>query len=251
MKPRGEIPEFRSRYRYLVAVVGLTFCIVLGRLCQMQILKGERYLKLSENNFIHERRLPTVRGVILDRRHRPLVINRPAFDVLATPRFLTPQSLHRLLALLALSPEEAQKLKDKIAKIKGSARFHPLVVARDISRDQLAYIETHKNLLAGISPLSRAHRSFVHGTLAAHLLGYLGEITAEELSMDLQRTYQPGEMKGRFGVERMYEDQLRGVPGRQLDVVDARGHHKEGPEVEELLRGEQRVINPIPGIILS
>jgi penicillin-binding protein 2 len=119
-------------------------------------------------------------------------------------------------------------------------------VVRDISRDDLGRLETHKSELDGVSIVARAHRNYLHNNLAAHVLGYLNEVTAEELERDKGSIYQPGDLIGRFGVERMYEDQLRGVPGKVKVVVDAKGRRKSAAEMDELLEGERR-IEPQPG----
>lgn len=242
----GEIPEFKQRYRYLVAVVCLSFAVVIGRLWQVQIIRGEHFQKKSEDNFVQERRIPSVRGLILDRRNQPLVQNRPTYDVYITPRFADDESLDKVFHELALPPAEADDLVRQIKDSKGQKRFQPLLVMRDISRDQLAGLETYRPKLAGVTIQARAARNYLHGNLAAHVLGYMSEISAEELQADKSGEYQPGNMIGRSGVERMYEDQLRGVPGRERIVVDARGHRKRTKEALELLGSERRV-EPEPG----
>jgi penicillin-binding protein 2 len=246
VNPHGEIPEFRRRYRYLVAVVGLSFIVLAGRLCQLQVVKGETYLRLSENNFIQERRIPTVRGVVLDRQRRPLVTNRPSYDVQVTPRFATVKSVKRLVEELALPPDKARALRELVQGTEGRHRFNAQLVVRDISRDQLARIETHRSALAGFSVAARSHRNYLHGNLASHTQGYLNEVSARDLARDKNDTYHPGDLIGRAGVERMYEDQLRGVEGRVRIVVDAKGRQKRGAEAAALLRGQRR-FEPRPG----
>lgn len=246
MNPHGEIPEFRKRYRYLVAVVGITFCVLLGRLCQMQVVNGEVYLRQSEDNFVQELRIPTVRGLVLDRKRRKLATNVPSHDVFVTPHFATEASLERLVEELALTPERAQSVKRSIRLLTGQRRWRPHLVVRDITRDQLARIETHMDALDGVSIMSRPHRHYMHGNLAAHVMGYMNEVSQRDLAQDRTKSYVPGDLVGRFGVERMFEAHLRGVPGRVRIVVDARGRQKKGPEVNELLKGERRT-EPRPG----
>jgi penicillin-binding protein 2 len=246
MNPHGEIPEFRRRYRYLVVVVGITFCVLLGRLCQMQVVQGDEYLHLSEDNFVQEVRIPTVRGVIYDRKGRKLATNLPSHDVYVTPRFASAASLERLAEELSLPPDRAEKLKRSVTECRGQRRWRPQLVVRDITRDQLARLETNRAELDGVSIVSRPHRNYVHGNVAAHTLGYMNEVSAQDLTRDRQHIYVMGDLVGRSGVERMYETHLRGVPGLKRMVVDARGRQKRGPEVPALLRGAQR-IEPRPG----
>jgi penicillin-binding protein 2 len=246
MNPHGEIPEFRRRYRYLVAVVGITFTVLLGRLCHMQVIKGEEYLRQSQDNFVQEVRIPTVRGVIHDRKRRKLATNLPSHDVYVTPRFASSASLDRLAEELSLAPDRAEKLKRSVTECAGQKRWRPQLVVRDITRDQLARLETNRNELDGVSIVSRPHRNYVHGNVAAHALGYMNEVSSEDLARDRHDIYIMGDLIGRSGVERMYETHLRGVPGKKRMVVDARGRQKRGHEVAALLQGEQRV-EPRPG----
>lgn len=247
MKYHGEIPEFRQRYRYLVVAVVLTFVVLIGRLWQLQIVRGDQYRRQSEDNFVQEQRIPTVRGLIYERRGRRLVSNRPSYDVYVTPRFVTKESLDRLEVELALDPERADALRKRIAKVRGRRRYQRLLLLRDISRDQLARLETHKNTLGGFSVVAVAHRNYEHGNLAAHVLGYMNEVSSRELARDKGAVYQPGDLIGRFGVERMYEAHLRGAPGRERVVVDAKGLRKDESVASELLKGFERRVEPRPG----
>jgi len=246
MNPHGEIPEFRRRYRYLVAAVGISFCVLLGRLCQMQVVHGDEYLKLSEDNFVQEIRIPTVRGVIYDRNRRELATNLPSHDVYVTPRFTTDAALERLAEELTLTPARVEEIKRSVGKCKGQRRWRAQLVVRDITRDQLARLETNRSELDGVSIVSRPRRHYVHGNAAGHILGYMNEVSTRDLAQDKDDNYAPGDQIGRSGVERMYEAHLRGVPGRMRVVVDARGRQK-GRDVAEALIGPDRRTEPKPG----
>jgi penicillin-binding protein 2 len=247
MKYHGEIPEFRARYRYLVAAVVLTFLVLLGRLWQLQIVRGDHFRRQTENNFVQEQRIPTVRGLVFDRRGRRLVSNRPSYDVYVTPRFVTSASIDRFESELALDPERAEAIRARIAKVKGRRRYQRLLLLRDVSRDQLARLETHKDELAGFAVLAVAHRNYEHGNLAAHVLGYMNEVSKRELTRDKDGFYQPGDLIGRFGIERMYETHLRGAPGLERIVVDAKGLQKSDDVTTELLAHLPRRLEPRPG----
>jgi penicillin-binding protein 2 len=242
----GDIPEFKRRYRYMVIIVCLTFAVLVGRLWQVQIMQGKRFQKASEDNFIQVVRIASVRGLVMDRRRRPMITNRPSYNVYVTPRFTNEAALERLVQELALDPRQAEELKYRVSRAEGEKRYHPMLVERDISRDHLARLETHKQVLSGVRIMARAHRNYLHGNLAAHLLGYMNEVTAEELQGAKGQDYVPGDLIGRFGIERLYESHLRGVHGQERIVVDARGHRKRGKEVE-LLLGKERRVEPRPG----
>jgi penicillin-binding protein 2 len=207
-------------------------------------MDGEEYQEQSEDNFVQQLRITSVRGLVLDRKRRPMGENRPTYNAYLTPRFTNEESVERLILELSLKPEQAETLASKVRSAKGKRRYQQLLVKRDISRDQLARLETHR--LDGVSIQARAQRSYSHGNLSAHMLGYMNEVTGDELKKVRFKDYRPGDMTGRAGVERMFEDQLRGVPGSERIVVDARGRRKRGPQVEELL-GKERRVEPSPG----
>lgn len=247
MAHHGEIPEFRRRYRYLVAAVVLTFLVLIGRLWQLQIVEGGHYRRRSENNFVQERSIRTVRGPIYDRRRVQLASNRPSFDVYVTARFVDEGSRERLIRELGLDVRHAAAVRKRIESVSGQRRFQRLLLLRDISRDQLARFETNKSVLHGFSVVAVTHRSYLHGNVAAHVLGYMNEISAAELlSRDREGIYEPGDLVGRFGVERKYEGHLRGVPGSARVVVDARGIVNADLAGTELLRPPLRR-EPQPG----
>lgn len=247
MKYHGEIPEFRARYRYLVIVVIFTFLILLGRLWQLQIVRGDYYRKRTADNFVQEVRIPTVRGLIFDRHGNRMVSNRPSYDVYVTPHFVTDRTIERLATGLALDAERADRLRRRIEKIKGKRRFQRILVLRDISRDQLAWFETHSRSIKGFNALAVSHRNYEHGNLAAHLLGYMNEVNTKELRKDKEHQYQPGDLIGRFGVERMYEAHLRGAVGRERIVTDANGIRKNEEIADQLIPEDKRRVEPRPG----
>ena len=167
MQPHGEIPEFRRRYRYLVAVVLLTFIVLAGRLWQLQVVRGERYAKATEDNFIQEVRIPTVRGLVYDRKRRPVITNRPSYDVYVTPRFVTAAAIEKLVQILALEPERAAALRKRVKNVRGRRVYSRRLLLRDISRDQLARLEMRKEEMPGIGVRAMAHRNYLHGNLTA------------------------------------------------------------------------------------
>src|SRR5438105_906819 len=95
--PSPGVPEFQRRFGWLLAVVGLAFVILIGRLWQLQVVHGEQYFQQTTNNFGKTRPIPAVRGLIKDRRGVVLVDNRPAYNVYVTPRYFTKQSRANLV----------------------------------------------------------------------------------------------------------------------------------------------------------
>lgn len=238
--------------RFAWAQVAVAGCLLLlvGRLYQLQVLQGDHYLRKSADNFVKELELPATRGQIRDHKGRVLVDNRPAYDVYITPRFFNTDAFTKLKKVLALSDDQAAALEVKVSAKKGLDRFRQFVAFEDISRDEMALLESEKNDLPGVAVQAVAHRNYPHGSLAAHLLGYMNQITPEELADKRQRAdtlnYHLGDYVGRAGLERQWESFLRGKDGVERIVVDAKGQRKDSVELESLLGGPQRA-EPEPG----
>ncbi|HEX8954206.1 MAG TPA: penicillin-binding protein 2 [Polyangia bacterium] len=232
-----------------VAVAGC-FLVLVGRLYQLQVMSGDYYMRKSADNFVKELELPATRGQIRDHKGRVLVDNRPAYDVYITPRFFNTDALTKLKKYLALSDDQATALEVKISAKRGLDRFRQFVAFEDISRDEMALLESEKNDLPGVAVQAVAHRNYPHGALAAHVLGYMNQITPEELADKRQRAdtlnYHLGDYVGRAGLERQWESFLRGKDGVERIVVDAKGQRKDGAELDSWLGGPQRS-EPEPG----
>ena len=226
------------------------FIVLVGRLYQLQVMSGDYYMRKSADNFVKELELPATRGQIRDRKGRVLVDNRPAYNVYVTPRFFNTDAFTRLKKFLSLSDDQATALEVRVASRRGLDRFRQLLAFEDITRDQLAILESEKNDLPGVAVQAVAHRNYPHGPLAAHALGYMNQITPEELTEKRQRAdalnYHLGDYVGRAGLERQWESFLRGKDGVERIVVDAKGQRKDAQELEALVGGPQRS-EPEPG----
>ncbi|MBI4510586.1 MAG: penicillin-binding protein 2 [Deltaproteobacteria bacterium] len=244
--PSPGVPEFQRRLRWLAAAVGVAFAILVGRSWQLQVVKGDRYLERSTDNFVKERWIPPIRGRILDREGVVLVDNRPSFNVYVTPRYYTPLAHANLIRLLGLSPSAAQEIKDKVDKARVKDRFHVVLVLEDIDRDRLALIEQSRTDLPGVDVEDVPHRHYPLGTLAAHVLGYMNQINETELEEKRGAGYEPGDYLGRYGIEKQWENYLRGKKGVERFVVDARGQRKSSKEAEALI-DKERFVAPVPG----
>jgi penicillin-binding protein 2 len=242
--PSPGVPEFNRRFKYLIAVVAIAFTVLVGRLWQLQILRGDRYFEETANNFRAEQHIPAVRGKILDRKGTVLVDNRPAFNVYVTPRSFDAETRARFVRLLGLDEEQAAKLASRLARTRD--RMRGLLVLEDIDRDRLAQLAQAGPGLPGVSVRDVPHRQYLHGLLASHVLGYMNQITDAELEARRDEGYDDGDYVGRWGIERQWESYLRGKRGVERFVVDARGRRKTDHEAERLIE-EPRLVPPVPG----
>ena len=200
-----------------------------------------------------------MRGQIRDRKGRVLASVRPSYNVYVTPRLMTADGFARLRSVLGMNGDEAidvwERLqappapgRDGVVPSAARAAERPVLVAEDISREAMAAIETGVDL-PGVKIDSVPRRSYPHGALAAHLLGYMNEISAEELRAKRDEGTHAGDLVGRTGIERQWDGYLRGHPGFKKIVVDRRGLPKtdirdviEGPSAQPAVSGNNVVL---------
>lgn len=217
-----EVMESKRRILVISFVVGAIFFLLLLRLWHLQILSADDYRSMSENNRLRFVPVAASRGAIMDRSGKVLVSNRPSFSLAVVPQEVKDKDglLERLSRLLGLDRVE---LEERWNKVKGRAKYYPLVLASNISRDQVEIIEENRLRLPGVEIEMKPVREYSSSLLAAHLLGYIGEISDEELDKQGYEEYNPGDYVGKNGIERSWEEELHGSDGgRQLEV-DARG----------------------------
>jgi penicillin-binding protein 2 len=253
----AELPEIRRRARYFALIVVAGFVAVIGRLFYLQVIEGESFYRVTSDSIVRTDVLPAVRGQIRDRKGRVMATVRPSYNVYVTPRQITAEGFARLRTVLGMNGDEAIDVWDRLqtgpaardgagAAAKNAER--PVLVAEDISREAMAAIETGVDL-PGVKIESAPRRSYPYGTLAAHALGYMNEISADELRAKKDEGFHPGDLIGRTGVERQWDGYLRGHPGFQKIVVDRRGLPKtdirdvvEGPSTQAAVPGNNVVL---------
>lgn len=218
--------EEQDGYKPRIVGVMLTvlalFVVLLLRLIYLQVVMGEDYYRLSMNNSIRLQAVDPPRGLILDRHGTRLAENRPSFDVNFTPK--DAGDVGRVLSELAVYLQSpVDELLPKVKHNRGLAAFKPVLLKQDIGRDVLAAVEARRVDLPGVSVQVRLRRNYLYGMNASHVIGYLGEVSLEELKSGDHPGLRSGDAIGKFGVERTYEDYLRGEPGGRQVEVNANG----------------------------
>ena len=205
-------------------ILGLAFLVLGSRLWYLQVLKGDEFAKFSLENHIRVERIPAPRGRILDRYGKELVINRTSFDIYVIPKDVKDITyLSGSLSLaLNLDPAEIEKNINTALKKKS---FKPVLITKDIDRDQLAYIEARRSSLPGVIIEINNLRQYPHGDLGASFLGYIGKVSEAEL--ELNPKTNSNDLVGKSGVEKGWESSLRGEDGYQQKVTDALGREVE------------------------
>jgi len=224
------------RIAFLQYAIAATFLALLIGYWRLQIAHHREYLDLAERNRI--RNLPVIapRGRILDREGRVLADNFPAFSVLLmreSVNSLTPARVAGMARGLGLDPADVQRLVERTTKLP---RFQPVVLKQSATMEDIAFVESHRVEYPELDLLQVQQRSYPKRTIAAALLGYVGEV-AEEMIAQPGSPYRPGDVVGKFGIERSYNSLLSGRDGMRRVIVNSRGQEM----------GSMTTINALPG----
>src|SRR6185312_9600211 len=238
-----QIREFQDRFKYLYAVLFIGLGLLLSRMVFLQILKGDQMRRYSEENRIKRVKVPAPRGMIFDRNRKLLIDNRPAFDLEITPQYLheskRTKEVVQLLSRLINMPES--EIQGELEKAQYQPAFMPVKIKTDLSRDEVAAVESWKIDMPGVDVREEIKRTNIYGDIASHLLGYIGEVSPSELPV-LNKNgvkYTLGDDVGKFGLEQKMENTLRGVDGEDIKEVDALGRVK-------LEKGKGRILTSTP-----
>jgi penicillin-binding protein 2 len=247
-------PEKRSREQRFVLLAALTlggFALIAVGLLQLQIVDHEEYQRLAQENRVRLEVLRAPRGTIFDRHGVLLADNVPSFNIVFRP--LPAESTQRARA--AIDPAWLARVsgivEEDTTKVRELVRFanrsgQTAVLRRNASFSVLAGVEESRAELPGIEVVIEPLRRYKYGPLAAHLLGYAGEINDEELAKRAGQGYRPGDLIGRSGVERSYEEMLRGRDGAEFVVVNAMGKR-----VSTLTEGPPKLPTPGHDLVLT
>lgn len=213
--------EKARRLQMLAIAVIVVIVFLLGRLAWMQLLQGAQYKKVAEDNRLRKLFTQGPRGTMYDRNGAALVSNRPSFAVSVIPaEYAHPQEVTPFLAELAgVPPAEIEALLASGQEFP----YSPCRLILDANPAMIAKIEERKSSLPGVIIEALPVRYYVYGSLAAHVFGYIGRIDAEEYAARRGAGYNPSDLIGKDGLERVWEDLLRGVEGGQEIEVNARG----------------------------
>lgn len=212
--------------RVRVSIVGVVvlalFCALFARLWYLQIAGGTKLAVAANANRVRVVNEPAPRGRILDAKGRVLADNRVA-NVVTVDRTLDPKQRKRVVAELAPLLGTTVDVIEKRLDDARVSPYTPVPVGVDVPIDTLSYIAEHKGDFPGVNAEARAVRRYPYGSLAAHVLGYVGEINEDELAEHPRSGYALGDDIGKAGVEQGYESDLRGKAGKERLEVDVQG----------------------------
>jgi len=225
IRKREQDPLIAARIRGVLWVAFALFGLLLLRLYWLQVVKYERFRTLSENNRLRIRTIRAPRGQILDINSRPIAETQASFDLICTPVDVT--DLEGEIRLLEeIVDFDKEEIMEKLRDARKSNPFSAVTVARDLSFEQVSVVEFNREALSGFTVQVEAKRSYPYGTAFAHVLGYVGEASPEELEKSEDELLAMGDMVGKYGMERREDDVLRGINGGRHVEVDAAGRDK-------------------------
>jgi penicillin-binding protein 2 len=197
---------------------------------------------LSERNRVRIKKIPAPRGTIYDRNGVVLADTRPAFNLYLIPEDIRDfsETVDGLSGLLGIPREE---IMSRLKQARGFPPSFPVLIKSDISMDEVAKVEAHRIFLPGVTVQMEPKRFYPHGDRLAHVLGYVSEISPEELKMEHYKDYSAGDIIGKYGIERIYEKYLRGKDGEKRVEVDATGRETRILETREPVPGNDLFLN--------
>src|SRR5258708_15626276 len=205
--------------QYLVALI---LVVLLAGLWRLQVLNAENFRSLAEANRIRKVPILAPRGKIFDREGRLLVDNYPSVSC-----YLLREQVKDLNADLPLIAQglhiPVEQIQATLRRFQIAPKYQPIPLKQDITPDEQAFIEAHRNELPELETLDEQRRLYPRDGFAAHLIGYVGEISEEDLNKTKYSFYQPGDVVGKSGVEATYDALLRGEDGSRDIIVNSHG----------------------------
>ena len=216
---KQEMEAFNTRLKVLTGVIVFIITVLISRMAYLQIYDGDYYASLADGNRI--RIVPAVapRGIFYDRNGKMLVTNRPGFTVSLLPLNgpISPEVIQNVSTLLNVPVEKINE------RIKNHIGFDPIKVKDDVGPEMMTLIEERKDQYPGVVIEVKPIREYTMKEYAAHAFGYVSEISDAELEKKKDEGYKSGDIIGKFGLEKVYDKELRGENGGEQVEVDVTG----------------------------
>ncbi len=228
---------FLKRLRILWFLTIILFLILTARIGQWTLFRRRDYRKLARNNFIHPQCLSAPRGKIFSRDGKPLAVNRMTFSIWISPFRVKRDELHRTVSFLGhhLGRDFSRQEREALTL---RPRWRGKIIARNLPIEKVAPILERQFELPGLRVHPDFKRFYPAGSTCAHVIGYLGCISRAEIHGYLKRGYSRDDLVGIGGIERWYEDLLKGTPGREVVQRDARGRYCKTLETQPAIPGQ-------------
>jgi penicillin-binding protein 2 len=241
MRQRDEQDLLQWRVSFVGYVIVAALLILAFGFWNHQIVHSTHYDQLAEQNRVRYIPLVAPRGRIYDRYHRLLADNRPSYNIVLI-REGSPHTVEQTAGMLApgvgISLED---LMDRINRRRREPTFRPIVLKEDVSVSDIAFVKAHRYELPEISVELQPRRRYAGGELASHALGYVGEVSETQLMTPEFMDFKSGDQVGLTGLERQYNNVLRGQDGFKRVIVNSFGREMGKLEEQEAIAGNDIV----------
>jgi penicillin-binding protein 2 len=221
-------------FQYLIVAV---FIFLLSGFWELQVQNPEFYNERAERNRIKSIPVLAPRGKILDRDGRVIVDNHSSFSLILSRENLREEHLKIIAEGLNLDYAD---LQERLRKFRNRPKYEPIIIKEELTPADLAFVEAHRSpgLFPEMELIHSQRRLYPRDGFAAHLIGYVGEISEEELNSAEFIDYEPGDVIGKYGIERQYNRVLMGVDGQRQVVVDNLGRERQVVGFKEAIPGK-------------
>jgi penicillin-binding protein 2 len=202
----------------------IIFLFLISGFWTLQVRNNQVYDERAQHNSIKSIPIPSPRGRILDRDGRVIVDNHSSFTLILARESLKEEHLRPIAQGLDL---EYTELSARVLRMRNQPKYVPIVVKDELSPADLAFVESHRDFFPELVLIQAQRRLYPQNGMLAHVIGYTGEVSEAELDEPEFAKYDPGDVVGKFGIEKEYNDWLTGVDGERQVVVDNRGQVKQ------------------------
>jgi penicillin-binding protein 2 len=243
MLQRDEVELLRWRINFIGYIVVAVLLVLVFGFWNAQVVQVDYYQQRAEQNRVREIPLLAPRGRIYDREHRIIADNRPSYNIILI-RENSQHTIHETAEMLSsgisMSKDEVLERINKSIKRRDPI-FRPIVLKEDVSVSDIAYVKAHAYELPEITVEFQPRRRYVEGELAAHAIGYVGEVTEPELTTPEFVNFKSGDQVGKTGLEREYNSVLTGKDGFKRVIVNSFGREMGQMEAEPYVAGNDLV----------
>lgn len=213
------------------------FIFLVSGFWQLQIKSPEIYNERAERNRIKALPIAAPRGRILDRDGRVIVDSHSTWELILSRENLKQEHLHEIADGLHLDYDDLMK---KVNRYRYRPKYEPIIIKEDLTPADLAFVDSHKDpeTFPEMEVIESQHRLYPQNGILAHAIGYTGEISESELDNPDYAKYNQGQIIGKFGIEKEYNDLLMGIDGERQSVVDNLGKEREVLGVKEAIPGK-------------
>lgn len=246
ISPRHDVEEFRRRYKWMAFFAVLVFLALAIQVGRLQLGETDEWSARSFSNITDRISIAAPRGVLRDRRGRIIADNHSTYALTMNPSSKNAREhLARALELIDADAMKRVRVLKEFDELSERRRTQRIDIVDNLTRPQLAAIETHLNEVPSLAIRTSPKRRYPFKELAAHAIGYVNEVNADDLKAFPDRDYRAGEVIGRSGLEKVLEQRLRGKAGFRRQLIDS--PEIDATQFQAQLESRQGKVAPIPG----